>query len=839
MAVRVVGLSIELILKQFAKQKKIYERGLKDMEKQTKQTADAVSRSSQQMTASLKQVTPAMDDLSRRSAEMGAAAMTGAEQLRAMGFALDPRRMSASSVAIGETTRQIEGTKEALRQASDEAASTGGIFSQLGVSITGVAFAAGVAATAVGAWIKIVKDSISDFEDYNEQIRRLNLGFGISVEEAGRWVRAAQLSGVSALVLSRSFSQAGKQLTDYYTNLKLGKTTSTTFSRALTALSISVTDQNGKMRDSTEVISEVNEKLRELGPSWITAGIARDIYGRGAEQLLPLILDETIALEDLRGGLEEDQVLHEELRRAKVRLAEATKQAKDVIAREYIPVWARVVDAIASVIEWLGKLDEKMRGSQKQTIAHGVVMGSWIDFLIKGKKAREDLTTTADEAKAKEEELTEARQKAAQEAAALRLEEAGLAEEREKVLQKLVALTEQWGERAVAIQERFAQREEDLWIRRNRQLLDQAIRLYEQLEELADRYEQRRQKVIDKTSSRIRDIQRDRDRQVQKAEEDGRKRREKLEERHRFKLWQIQQRYLAAIDEAVRSNDAVAVLRAIRRRNQQIKEAKKRHEMERGELDDSIKDRQKQIRDDAAERIRREKEKQKEQLDELKRQYEQQRAELKDQLEQVLSLLDEEYKREFEKLKDSKTRERDLTLLHWRWQQEDLDRAKRRQVDALVAWYKKEREELGAHLDLTQGEIDRAIRDTTQIVKTGVTEGIADIAGAAQRQIEAVGRGMLYGAGQRITAGVTRRRGGAARAEGGIDIVSRPTTFIAGEAGPEMAAFIPLRHSVNVKHNFSRLGIDVNGMRGLNTAQAENMINTAMKVIAEQMYARM
>ena len=47
-----------------------------------------------------------------------------------------------------------------------------------------------------------------------------------------------------------------------------------------------------------------------------------------------------------------------------------------------------------------------------------------------------------------------------------------------------------------------------------------------------------------------------------------------------------------------------------------------------------------------------------------------------------------------------------------------------------------------------------------------------------------------------VTSPVRKPRGGGNRADGGVDIVNTPTQFTAGEAGPEMAMFIPLNRAL-------------------------------------------
>ena len=71
-------------------------------------------------------------------------------------------------------------------------------------------------------------------------------------------------------------------------------------------------------------------------------------------------------------------------------------------------------------------------------------------------------------------------------------------------------------------------------------------------------------------------------------------------------------------------------------------------------------------------------------------------------------------------------------------------------------------------------------------------------------------------------------------AEGGVDVVNRPTHYIAGEAGPELAAFVPLRNN-NLTIGG---GLDVNvngaGTGGVDTAAVQQIVWAAALKLANR-----
>ena len=72
-------------------------------------------------------------------------------------------------------------------------------------------------------------------------------------------------------------------------------------------------------------------------------------------------------------------------------------------------------------------------------------------------------------------------------------------------------------------------------------------------------------------------------------------------------------------------------------------------------------------------------------------------------------------------------------------------------------------------------------------------------------------------------------------AEGGVLQASSPTTVTMGEAGPETAVFMPGRAgSLNVNHNFGRLGVDFQGLPGgMNTQQVQTIVYSVMTQLAK------
>jgi len=357
---------------------------------------------------------------------------------------------------------------------------------------------------------------------------------------------------------------------------------------------------------------------------------------------------------------------------------------------------------------------------------------------------------------------------------------------------------------------------------------------------MAETYYLSRQSIIEKSEIRIREILEDREDKMKAAVEKAQKKREDLEAKHQERLYQIRMRYQDTVQEAVRKNDAVAVVAAMRRRDRELRDEKHQHELEQKGLEEDLKDEQRTIVDDTEKRIRREREQRAQRLEELEADYERRRVKEQDHLDQILALMDVAYLEQYDSIKDAKDIETALLMLKWRQQEEDMIRSYERQEQALIDHYVRERAEIGKQMGFEGAEIDRLVRDNGAIAAAATYDAVMEIGYAAMEAMRLSAKELtaIYGGASWSSGGAGGSRRRYSRAEGGIDVVNQPTTFLAGERGPEIAAFIPLSGSMNVSHNFSRLPIDINGVPGgMNTQQIQSLVWAAMTELATTLAA--
>ena len=168
---------------------------------------------------------------------------------------------------------------------------------------------------------------------------------------------------------------------------------------------------------------------------------------------------------------------------------------------------------------------------------------------------------------------------------------------------------------------------------------------------------------------------------------------------------------------------------------------------------------------------------------------------------------------------------------------DDIEISFRRQQATAARWYIRQEGELLRHFTnmtrISAQELMRMGLTMEQVIRIVVFR-ISKAAADAAARAAASG---VWGGGGGGAGGGTAPGGPeiTPRAQGGIDLVTSPTTFLAGDAGPELHTWTPLRGSMNISHSFGKLGVDINGAGGMNTGQVESIVFLAMRHLAERL----
>jgi len=694
----------------------------------------------------------------------------------------------------------------------------------LGSSLGTLALSAAVVILPLSKIRQELEKSVDTYIDVQRELHRVQLVMGGTTSEATAWAKAARDTGVSMATLERSIMQVERQLINLRLRQLEGKDTSTNFSRALDALNVQWQETDGTMRSADAVMRDIVTRFQELGPSAQSSALAFQLFGRYNKDILPLLFESTRSLEETEEAARVLGVF------TIPKTAEAYKQWRlvtsdlnDAKRGLAATIGGNVIPAILPLIPIVTELIKGLRTLFILTSA-GAQFGA---LIISGQSAAEaykNVRQYVDEARGEMSDAEKAAEDLGASQRAAAFDALLQAQALEETTDQLRDLEKEYTETLLDIQRRFTRRWEDLDIQRTRSAIERGIRLGWELEDLALRLERRRIDLARDYQRRLADIDRDREKKREEIEEDGRDRREELEKEHLRRLRDIELDYRDSLEEAVRKNDAVAVLRAMRERRRNIRDENLRYADSQEDLDDALEKRKKTLRDDYEERKRDERRRYEEQLEDARRAYD----------------------RSLEDLRRSKERERELRRLTYRWEEEDLRRSQQRMEEDARIHYVREQTELKAHLKEQERIAQESVQSTGLTVASATSKAIRTVGQAAITEAEAWSRRFLLysaegwsGRGGQGRSGRPRYGIIGGRATGGIDVVNRPTVGVFGEAGPEAMVSIPLAAgSMSVNHKFSPLPIDASGIpANVNPQMIANIVYQAMTHMAEQLWS--
>lgn len=381
---------------------------------------------------------------------------------------------------------------------------------------------------------------------------------------------------------------------------------------------------------------------------------------------------------------------------------------------------------------------------------------------------------------------------------------------------KLADLAAQRGERLAKIELQNVRRDRDIAIQRSRQLADIGRQQSRQREDRERETGRARGKIADDNAQRIADVEKENAKRRRDLVAEAQRAREDLERTHRENLFQINQKADDTISEAARRNDAVAIAQALRQKQRELRDEQRGQKIEQADLSRDLQIKRQKVDEDAAIS-----------LEKARRQAAQRLA------DQQASEAQQE-----ESLRLSLQRQEEDRRIAWQRQNEDLRRERARQLEDLDLWYAQEQAKLKENLKQQTQIAVAEIQTAGAAIAQATTAAISTIGLSAEQQFQRRGT-YLQAAGPVSTLGLSeeeqRRLRGSflGRAEGGIDIVDRPTKFLAGEAGPELAAFVPLRN--NRLDIGGSVGVDVQGVPGgMDSTAVEQLIFAAMSVVANR-----
>jgi hypothetical protein len=182
------------------------------------------------------------------------------------------------------TTQRFDFLLSAKDATAAAFASVGRNFSALQTQATAAASTLTTKVGAIGAAVTTAFAAIgaSRSLDLLDQLDKMREKTGVSVETLSEFRYAAELSGVSLDTLGGALGKLAKLMAEAAGGNKEAKAT-------FEAIGVSVTDANGKLRGTDEVLREVAQRFSGYEDGAGKAALATRLFGKSGAELIPLL----------------------------------------------------------------------------------------------------------------------------------------------------------------------------------------------------------------------------------------------------------------------------------------------------------------------------------------------------------------------------------------------------------------------------------------------------------------------------------------------------------------------------------------------------------------------
>jgi TP901 family phage tail tape measure protein len=235
-----------------------------------------------------------------------------------------------------------------------------------------VATVAGGIVTA--AFAKIVTGTAK----VGDQFDKMSLRTGVAVEDLSALAYAADISGTDIGTLEKGLKGLTKVMDDASMGIGEGM-------EAFELLDIAVTDSEGKLRSTVDVLKEAATKISAIEDPTKQAALAMDLFGaRAGPQLLPLLKAGEGGIEDLMNKAKELGItmsteaatkaaeFTDRMTDLKGSLAGAGRTIGDTLIPAIIPLIEKVTEIVSKVVAWTKENPELVATITKVAAVVGV-----------------------------------------------------------------------------------------------------------------------------------------------------------------------------------------------------------------------------------------------------------------------------------------------------------------------------------------------------------------------------------------------------------------------------------------------------------------------------------
>ena len=363
---------------------KASESQTNELTKSMKETDESLSKTKQ----SLKEVDKALkldpknvDLLKQKQELLKKATEDTAEKLRIEKEALEQLKASPDADKtieqqrklereIASTTAELKNYQKELKGIPASLDAVGQKTDELANKTAALSAASAAALAGMG---KLAYDAGKTADDLNT----LSKQTGFSTAELQKMQYASDLVDVSMEDMTGSLQKMVKQMG--------------AGSEAFKTLGVAITDENGELRNATEVWYETIEALSQIQNETERDTLAMDIFGKSAASLAGIVDDggealrkygkdaENLGLIMSQDTLDAANQLNDAIDLTKARLEATFLETGAKVAETVLPIVEDMADDVANLFEWISQLDE---GTLK-TIAAFLTFGAVISPVLK------------------------------------------------------------------------------------------------------------------------------------------------------------------------------------------------------------------------------------------------------------------------------------------------------------------------------------------------------------------------------------------------------------------------------------------------------------------------
>src|SRR3990167_1421734 len=200
---------------------------------------------------------------------------------------------------------------------------------------------------------KVISETTRDTLAYSNSIRLLSQLTGLATKDASVYALAAKEVGITTETVGESFRTFSDRMARSTGEFGTATAGSQSMEKAMAELGVASKDANGNMRTMNDVLPEIFAGFERIGPGVQATALATALFGRHADELLPLLLNGATGLEQVRGKAEALGILLED--KTTVQIRQLQKALVDLDAAG-IGIKIMLTEGLTPAIQAMGQM---------------------------------------------------------------------------------------------------------------------------------------------------------------------------------------------------------------------------------------------------------------------------------------------------------------------------------------------------------------------------------------------------------------------------------------------------------------------------------------------------